>query len=150
VSGTIVVGVDGSERGQAALRFALDEARVRGARVRAICAWEVVPTADVPFGSGLAVADLADERALAERGAQALLEQLDDQTGSAGVEVAGEVLEGPAGAVLVDASRDADLLVVGSRGHGAVMGLLLGSVSQHCVQHAHCPVVVVPHRRGDG
>jgi nucleotide-binding universal stress UspA family protein len=54
-----------------------------------------------------------------------------------------QVIEGPPARVLIDASQNADLLVVGSRGHGAFAGMLIGSVSQHCVHHASCPVVVV-------
>lgn len=55
----------------------------------------------------------------------------------------GVVVQGPPPVVLVDASRRARLLVVGSRGHGELAGMVIGSVSQHCVTHAHCPVVVV-------
>jgi nucleotide-binding universal stress UspA family protein len=54
------------------------------------------------------------------------------------------VVQGHPAQVLLDAARGADLLVVGSRGHGTLAGMLLGSVSQHCVQHSPCPVVVVP------
>jgi nucleotide-binding universal stress UspA family protein len=59
------------------------------------------------------------------------------------VKVEARVIEGPAAEVLIDASRRASLLVVGSRGYGGFVGLLLGSVSQHCVTHAHCPVMVM-------
>jgi nucleotide-binding universal stress UspA family protein len=59
------------------------------------------------------------------------------------VKIERRVVEGPAASVLVDESRAADLLVVGSRGHGGFTGLLLGSVSQQCAQHAECPVVIV-------
>jgi len=62
------------------------------------------------------------------------------------MEVERRVVQGRAAAALVDESRDADLLVVGSRGHGGFAGLLLGSVSQQCAHHAACPVVIV-HRR---
>jgi nucleotide-binding universal stress UspA family protein len=54
----------------------------------------------------------------------------------------GQVIEGSPGPALVDACRDADLLVVGSRGHGEFMDILLGSVGMHCATHAHCPVLV--------
>jgi nucleotide-binding universal stress UspA family protein len=62
------------------------------------------------------------------------------------VRVRGHVIEGNAAKVLLDASDGADLLVLGSRGHGGFAEALLGSVSQHCVHHAHCPVLVI---RGD-
>jgi len=61
------------------------------------------------------------------------------------VEISSVVEEGWAGRRLIEAAEGADLLVVGSRGHGAVVGLLLGSVSEYCVTHAHCPVVVIRH-----
>ena len=61
------------------------------------------------------------------------------------VEIRSSVVEGIPAHVLVEASNDADLLVVGSRGHGEVAGLLIGSVSEHCVTHAHCPVLVMRH-----
>jgi nucleotide-binding universal stress UspA family protein len=64
-----------------------------------------------------------------------------------GVAIESRVTEGHPAAVLVDASRGADLVVVGSRGHGEFAGMLLGSVSEHCVSNAHCPVVVL---RGNG
>lgn len=63
------------------------------------------------------------------------------------VEVQTQVIEGHAAPVLIAAARDAQLLVVGSRGHGAFAGMLLGSVSEHCTSHSPCPVVVVRHSR---
>ncbi len=62
-----------------------------------------------------------------------------------GVEVSAVVTEGDAAKVLVTAAKDADLLVVGTRGHGEIVGILLGSVSEYCTTHARCPVVVVHH-----
>ncbi|MGO9342579.1 MAG: universal stress protein, partial [Acidimicrobiales bacterium] len=68
---------------------------------------------------------------------------------SSGVTLENVVREGHAPLVLVNESANADLLVVGSRGRGEFAGMLLGSVSQHCANHAHCPVVIVRHERGD-
>jgi nucleotide-binding universal stress UspA family protein len=142
---TIVVGVDGSPSAQAALSFALAEARLRNATVRAVAVWHVPVAA---YGGALVPPDpdlLSDlepaarstlERALAEAGDHA-----------AGVEVESVVREGAPARVLLDEASDADLLVVGSRGLGGFRGLLLGSVSQQCSHHAPCPVVIVPHER---
>jgi nucleotide-binding universal stress UspA family protein len=66
------------------------------------------------------------------------------RTEADGVSIERQVIEGPAGEVLVGAAAEGDLLVVGSRGHGGFASLLLGSVSQHCARHASCPVVIVP------
>jgi nucleotide-binding universal stress UspA family protein len=79
------------------------------------------------------------------RAAEDLLERAIADAGNEtkGVEIERQVVEGPAAEVLVQAASPDDLLVVGSRGHGGFAGLLLGSVSQQCVHHARCPVVVV-------
>jgi nucleotide-binding universal stress UspA family protein len=148
--GTIVVGVDGSPAALAALRFALAEARLRRARLVALFAWALPLTeAPGPFllewpgGVGPTVEQLGAELA---RGAEERLAAAFRQVGDAveGVEVERRVVEGPAATMLLEASAGADLLVVGSRGHGGFRGLLLGSVSQQCAQHARCPVVIVP------
>lgn len=74
---------------------------------------------------------------------------VDDALGvTPGVEVEQSVLEGTPAQVLVEAAQGADLLVVGTRGHGGFTGLLLGSVSQQAAHHAPCPVVIVPHPKG--
>jgi nucleotide-binding universal stress UspA family protein len=144
---TIVVGVDYSDGAKAALRFALEEAKLRGARLRAVHAWQYAYIG-APGLEGAYPAIGADPNELRNAAATALdtvLREAMPDTG--GVEVERRVVEGRPAAVLVEESRDADLLVVGSRGHGGFAGLLLGSVSQQCAQHAACPVVIVRGKR---
>jgi nucleotide-binding universal stress UspA family protein len=147
---TIVVGVDGSPASLAALRFALGEARLRRTRLLALHAWVLPLTEapgpfllDLPSPAGPPVQELSADLG---RAADALLAAALDEVAEVaeGVEVERRVVEGPAASMLVEASEGADLLVVGSRGHGGFHGLLLGSVSQQCAQHARCPVVIVP------
>lgn len=136
----IVVGVDGSTESKEALRWAIEEAQLRKATLRAVHAW----THPVIFAGTYVSAEMVDDDLLAAEAQKAL--------DAAVAEVAGEnqhayiervVTEGPPARVLVDAALDADLLVVGSRGHGGFAGLLLGSVSQQCAHHASCAVVIV-------
>jgi nucleotide-binding universal stress UspA family protein len=131
----IVVGVDGSESSKQALQWALQQARRTGAALRVVTSWSM------PMVAGYVPPPPFD----LESGARQIVDE-------AVAEVAGEdapvslekvVVKGPAAAVLLQASSGADLLVVGSRGRGAFAGMLLGSVSTHCVNHASCPVVVV-------
>ena len=87
---------------------------------------------------------LAVDVSAVHRAAEELLEKRPARSSEGdGVEIERRVVEGAPGAVLVEESRGADLLVVGSRGHGGFAGLLLGSVSQQCAHHAECPVVIV-------
>ena len=133
----VVVGVDGSPSSKAALRWALDQARLTKARLRAVIAWEVTPYT----GWGV----LAHEDFGAAAG-QLLSESVRETLGfdpPLDVEVVETVRPGHPAQVLIDESAHGALLVVGSRGHGGFAGTLLGSVSQLCLQHAHCPVLVV-------
>ena len=136
---TIVVGVDGSGHAEHALDWALSQAEVTGDQVLAVTCWEYpvnlgwVPPMPVdyrPDEDARTMLDQAVEKARAEH---------------PGVDVHRLVVEGSAAGGLIDAAKGADLLVVGTRGHGGFAGLLLGSVSEHCVAHAPCPVVVVRH-----
>lgn len=136
----IVVGVDGSAGSAKALEFALREARLREASVKAVLVWHV--PAAVYGGGGLAPA-VIDQDEL-EEGARARLDDLLGAAARDGVELEGVVREGQPAEVLVEEAREAELLVVGSRGLGGFRGLLLGSVGQQCAHHAHCPVVIVP------
>lgn len=137
---SIVVGVDGSDSSKAALRWALEEGRLRGCTVEAVYAWEYSPAP----GIGPAPAAGAPVELL-RRSAKDLLEAAIADAGgaTAGVDVRAVAIEGPATAALVEAAERAELVVVGSRGRGGFAGLLLGSVSHQVSQHASCPVVIV-------
>jgi nucleotide-binding universal stress UspA family protein len=133
----IVVGYDGSTGAERALRWAAEEAVRRGAALELVCSWGQMLTA-VPFALDV-VAHLQSSMEEAAAEASDLVASEFDLA-----EVRTRVTPEPAPGALIDASRDADLLVVGSHGHGFLTSLLLGSVSLHCVTHAPCPVVVVP------
>ncbi|MGI5413590.1 universal stress protein [Streptomyces chartreusis] len=139
-AGRIVVGVDGSDSSKQALRWAVRQAELTGAAVEAVTAW------DIPqFHGSLAwlPPSSSDEGALEARARQQLEDAVEEALGSRPpVEVRTVARYGTPASVLLNAAREASLLVVGSRGLGGFAGLLLGSVAQHCVQHAACPVVV--------
>lgn len=138
-AGRIVVGADGSEGGQAALRWALEEAELRGATVDAVLSLRVMPMMASP-----AVALMPDREEELALGRQLLDQTVADAASRRpSVRVNQIVTEGGAARALLEVAEGADLLVVGSRGRGGFTGLLLGSVSQQCVHHATCPVVVV-------
>ena len=141
--GLIVVGVDRSDGAKAALRFALEEAQLRQATLRVVHAWQFGYIGATGLEGALPAVggELEDFR----RGAEAALDETLTDVGAEtdGVAIERRVDQGTAAAVLVEESRGADLLVVGSRGHGGFAQLLLGSVSQQCAQHTFCPVVIV-------
>lgn len=132
----IVVGVDGFESSKAALRWAIHQAKLTGAVVDAVTAWQI------PAGSGLIPAadlpDYQDDARIILTEAIAEMCTVDTE-----VEVRPYVTEGRAGPVLVTAAEGADLLVVGCRGHAGLTEAMLGSVGQYCVHHAPCPVVIM-------
>jgi nucleotide-binding universal stress UspA family protein len=144
--GRIVVGVDGSEQARRALTWALDEARLRQFVVTAVHAYTIPPVLLSPAPGPLAPTVPPDPE-LVERvqeSAERLLERELEEANTEGVDVEGRVVSGPAAEALLQAGRDADLLVVGTRGLGGFKELLLGSVSNQVTNHAPCPVVVVP------
>lgn len=141
-----MVGVDQSEGAKAALVFAHEEARLRGATLRAVHAWQSGYNGYIGYaGFEGAVPALGGDISELREAAAAALDAIVREAlpGADDVKIERRVVEGTAGAVLIDESRGADLLVVGSRGHGGFAQLLLGSVSQQCAQHAVCPVVIV-------
>ncbi len=143
----IVVGIDGSAGSMAALDWAVQEAQLRATTVHTVMAWQH-PSAygasnafglgmDPSFGTQQALASVAETKAS---------QLVDEASQGHEVPISWEAIEGHPALALLSAVGDSDLLVVGSRGHGGFVGALLGSVSQHVVTHAHCPVVVIPGR----
>ena len=141
--GRIVVGVDGSANARAALDWALGQARVTGSTVVAVMVWrDPYAVADGWTGT---IAQYIDTDEL-ERRYRAELDGIVDAVNTEGLQAPVErvVASGNAASTLLELAHDADLVVVGSRGHGGFVGLLLGSVSQQVANHATCPVVIVP------
>lgn len=137
----IVVGVDGSEEALHALRWASALARDLGAQVEVVAAYQYTPvTVGSPWVAPIPVVGAHEMR----DSARAVLDEAIAKADCADVVVERTVCEGPAAARLRDRAADADLLVVGSRGHGGFTGLLLGSVSRACLTHTDRPVIVVP------
>jgi nucleotide-binding universal stress UspA family protein len=138
----IVAGVDGSPSSLSALRWAITQARLTGASVDAVIAWHY-PVAVGGFGYAPVgvLQDGADFEEIAKKVLADAISSVPDTDGDVTVRPA--VIEGNPAQVLLETAAGADLLVVGSRGHGGFAEALLGSVSQHCVHHAPCPVVVI-------
>lgn len=137
----VVVGIDGSEHSKQALQWALGEARLREASLRVVYAWMLPVYAT---GYGFAPGALIDPVAMSDAANGQLDKLVAEVVGDAkDVPVERKAVEGMAAQVLVEEAEGADLLVVGSRGHGGFAALLLGSVSQQCAHHAPCPVVIV-------
>jgi nucleotide-binding universal stress UspA family protein len=139
--GTIVVGVDGSEQGDRALDWAIEEAKLRGARLRLVSAWHVPAVAYGGPGFAPQLQEPLDKTF--EEVAQKVVDTAAKRAREAGVEAEMGVEQGQAAEVLVEAGANADLLVIGSRGHGGFAGLLLGSVSAQCAHHSPCALVIV-------
>ena len=138
----IVAGVDGSESSLAALRWAMRQAELTGAPLEIVSAWEW-PVSFLGWGTPVPPDyDPADEaRRQLDKAVSAVLTPRD------AIEVRQSVIEGHAAPVLEALSKTADLVVIGSHGHGEFVSMLLGSVSERCVTHCHCSVVVI---RGTG
>lgn len=130
----IVVGVDGSDPSRAALQWAVDEAKLRRGKVHVITAWHYPPVPSTVEDSGTNDSFHAAERLQSDALAAVAAE---------GTDITGMLVRGAPATALMDAAKDADLLIVGSRGHGGFAGLLLGSVSSHVAHHASCPVLIV-------
>jgi nucleotide-binding universal stress UspA family protein len=133
---TIIVGVDGSPSSRQALRWAARQAELTGGQVHAITTWHLPSTTG--WETALDAVDWADDaRRTLDTALQEALSSADADR------VHRHVVQGHPAKVLVDQAADADLLVVGSRGHGGFTGMLLGSVGLHVIAHATCPVLIV-------
>lgn len=133
-SSRIVVGVDGSSASGAALAWALQQAALTGAPVEMVAVWQF------PNTWGLEFAEMdADWAAMA----QTTLDSMESACAEDASHVTKTVAQGHPAELLVEASKTASLIVVGSRGHGGFLGMLLGSTSEYVIAHAHCPVLVV-------
>jgi nucleotide-binding universal stress UspA family protein len=141
--GTIVVGVDGSDLSRSALRWAVDEAKVRRDRVVAVHAWEppLVVAVDIPPDPD-PPESVPEQVAHGQEGAEVFVERIAAEFRGEGVEIEPRAIEGEPAQVLIGLGDEADLLVVGSRGKGRLAGRLLGSISQEVAHHARCPVVI--------
>jgi nucleotide-binding universal stress UspA family protein len=138
VTQQILVGIDGSDRSRDALVWARNQALAVGGTLRVLYAWSP------PMVANLSVPPLVDYSPLREQAEAFPTAFVDKVLGDEpGVAITTTVVVGDAAAALVDASRHADLLVIGSRGLGGLKSVLLGSVSHHCAAHAHCPTVIV-------
>jgi nucleotide-binding universal stress UspA family protein len=132
----IVVGLDGSPASLVAVEWAAHQAELTGAALEVIMTWDW----PVSYGWSLPIpADYDPEHDSETALDQALAPVREAHPGLA---IEATVIEGHPAPALVEASKGAELLVVGSRGHGEFSGMLLGSVSEHCVSNAHCPVLV--------
>ena len=136
---SIVVGVDGSASADGALEFAVEEAALRGASLRVVCAWEYRPVVDTDsvYPSEMFDAFPKEQQDIVSK-ALARATELQPL-----VACEGKVLAGQPASVLLEEAKHADMIVIGSRGRGGFASLLLGSVGQQVVHHALCPVVVV-------
>jgi nucleotide-binding universal stress UspA family protein len=151
MAGRIVVGVDGSEAGDAALRWAADIARMREARLVVVHAWTFIPPAPLSEPGLMAVpaGDLVGDLEVESQAADAVLDEALERVGVSELDVDRRVVEDSAGEALVAAADGADLLVVGSHGHGAIGAALLGSVSRHAEKHASCEVMIIRPKRDE-
>ncbi|MET9272130.1 universal stress protein [Kribbella sp. NPDC003557] len=137
----IIVGIDGSDAAREALEWAVAEAKVRGTGLVVVHAWQQPAAALMSPYAPL----LADHDALAETARKTLADSLAmvDLTGLAH-EPDLRIVQGPAAPALLGTAQDGTLLVVGSRGRGGFVGLLLGSVSQQVAHESTVPVVIIP------
>lgn len=145
MSGRVVVGIDGSDTSRRAAVWAGREARLRGAKLDIVSAWQI-PLYGYASTGGFGAVSEEIVKGLVENAEAHLAAAIRAVRAEASdVDLETITVEGQAASMLLEIAEGADLLVVGSRGLGGFRELLLGSVSQQCAQHASCPVVIVRH-----
>jgi nucleotide-binding universal stress UspA family protein len=132
----IVVGIDGSENSLSALKWAAQQAHLTGSSLEVVMSWEW-PL----YGSGFILPDIYDPESDTHKMVEDAIQKV--RGAFDGVNFEPVVVEGHPAPVLTEAALGADLLVVGSRGHGEFSGMLLGSVSEYCTHHVSSPITVV-------
>ncbi|MBM7051681.1 universal stress protein [Rothia sp. ZJ1223] len=142
ISGEIIVGLDGSEQSYGGLLWAAHEAKLRQVPLRIVTAYSLPVFTGSGFDSGYTV---VDEEVL-EEGVAQILDEAQKRLGALAdeVELRTSVQTGDASVILLELSKRAELMVVGSRSHGSFLGRLLGTVSTSLPAHSHCPTVAVP------
>jgi nucleotide-binding universal stress UspA family protein len=135
--GRIVVGVDGSSSSHKALEWAARQAEKTFSVLEVVTSWQWPKS----YGYALPLPEDFDPAAVAKEVNNTAFDLV--RNDHPGVDVRSLIVEGHPGQALTDVSADAAMLVVGSRGHSELVGMLLGSVSEYCVSHGRCPVVVL-------
>jgi len=135
----VVVGVDGSAASLAALREALEEARLRHASLRVVMAWQLT-------WSEIAIETPVVVQKIVEHNTRILEQALTsiDHGQAVGVDVSSDLINGHPATALLDAAADATLLVIGTRGTSGISGTIMGSVAHAVIHRTRCPVLVVP------
>jgi nucleotide-binding universal stress UspA family protein len=133
----IVVGLDGSEFSEATLKWAAAQAELTGSTLEVLTTWQ----SPISYGWVMPIPEGFDPRAAAGEAIASVLKVVHDLHPA--LVIHSHVVEGHPAPTLVEASGEADLLVVGGKGHGDFAGLLLGAVSDYCAHHAKCPIVII-------
>ena len=140
-----MVGIDGLAGSEAALDWAVSEAQLRGVPLHVVMTWQEPQFYGADGIETLEINPLEDMvRELSTATTRAVAQLAENASRGHDVMITSEEVEGHPAEVLLFSAENAAMLVVGSRGHGELVGVLLGSVGQHVVPHARCPVVVVP------
>ena len=136
----IIVGIDGSETSRTALRWAVGAAQARNMPLEIVHTWQMIYPVEPMAGVG--AVQFTPQELAAE--AQRLLDETVAELVPPTVSSTRTLLEGPAGKTLVEHAKGSPMLVIGRHGHHGLLAALLGSVAEHVVHHATCPVVTVP------